>query len=238
MKTIMNRRQLITIILALATLCSTWAQQQPTFRLSGSVVDSFTGEAVDSCLVEVWNADSTSVVGSTYNAGWGWRINLPASGDYIVSYSHRRYTPQSRHVRLNFSRHRRPRITLDPVKLRKRPKATDDYIEGKSLGEVVVTASKIKMVMRGDTVVYNADAFELTNGSMLDALVRQLPGVELKGGRIYVNGEFVNNLLVNGRNFFRGNPKIALDNLPAYMVDKVKVYRRESDSDVAWASSD
>lgn len=230
----MNRRQLITIILALATLCSTWAQQQPTFRLSGSVVDSFTGEAVDSCLVEVWNTDSTSVVGSTYNAGWGWRIDLPASGDFIVSYSHKRYTPQSRHARLNFSRHRRPRITLDPVKLRKKPqqKAAGYEMEG-TLGEVVVTASKIKMVMRGDTVVYNADAFELANGSMLDALVRQLPGVELKGGRIYVNGEFVDNLLVNGRNFFRGNPKIALDNLPAYMVDKVKVYRRESDSDVA-----
>ena len=96
--------------------------------MSGSVVDSFTGEAVDSCLVEVWNADSTSVVGSTYNAGWGWRIDLPASGDY----SYKRYTPQSCHARLNFSRHRRPRITLDPVKLRKRPKASaDDYIEGK-----------------------------------------------------------------------------------------------------------
>jgi len=94
------------------------------------VVDSFTGEAVDSCLVEVWNADSTSVVGSTYNAGWGWRIDLPASGDY----SHKRHTPQSCHARLNFSRHRRPRITLDPVKLRKRPKASaDDYIERKSL---------------------------------------------------------------------------------------------------------
>ena len=222
----------LPFILALVTM--TAQAQQPTFMLSGSVVDSFTGEAVDSCIVTVWNADSTGIVGSTHNAGWGWRVNLPAGGDYIVSYSHKRYQPVSRHVRLNFSRHRRPRITLDPVKLRKRPKNTaDDYIEGRNLGEVVVTASKIKMVMRGDTVVYNADAFDLANGSMLDALVRQLPGVELKGGRIYVNGEFVDNLLVNGRNFFRGNPKIALDNLPAYMVDKVKVYRRESDSDVA-----
>ena len=225
-------KKLITIILALIAL--TAEAQQQMFRLSGSVVDSFTGEAVDSCLVEVWNADSTSVVGNAYNAGWGWRIDLPAGGDYIVCYSHGRYQPVSRHVKLNFSRHRRPRITLDPVKLRKRPKtAADDFIEGRILDEVVVTSSKIKMVMRGDTVVYNADAFELANGSMLDALVRQLPGVELKGGRIYVNGEFVNNLLVNGKNFFRGNPKIALDNLPAYMVDKVKVYRRESDRDVA-----
>ena len=224
------KRQFITILIALA-VTSVGAQ---TFTLSGSVVDSFTGEAVDSCVVMVWNADSTSLVGSTHNAGWGWRINLPEGGDYIVSYAHPRYQPVGRHIRLNFSRHRRPRITLDPVKLRKRPKnIAEDFIEGKILDEVVVTASKIKMVMRGDTVVYNADAFELANGSMLDALVRQLPGVELKGGRIYVNGEFVDNLLVNGRNFFRGNPKIALDNLPAYMVDKVKVYRRESDSDVA-----
>ncbi len=175
-------KKTFSMILFLLLSASQASAQQQMFRLSGSVVDSFTGEAVDSCLVEVWNADSTAVVGSTYNAGWGWRIDLTTSGDYIVSYSHRRYTPQSRHVRLNFSRHRRPRITLDPVKLRKRPKDTaDDYIEGRNLGEVVVTASKIKMVMRGDTVVYNADAFELANGSMLDALVRQLPGVELKG---------------------------------------------------------
>lgn len=208
--------------------------QQQTFSLSGSVVDSFTGEAVDSSVVAVWNADSTRMVGSTYNAGWGWHVSLPASGDYIVCYSHPRYQPVSRHVKLYFSRHRRPRITLGPMKLRKRRlNMEEDCIDGLSLSEVVVTASKIKMVTRGDTVIYNADAFELANGSMLDALVRQLPGVELKGGRIYVNGEFVDNLLVNGRNFFRGNPKIALDNLPAYMVDKVKVYRRESDRDVA-----
>ena len=60
-------KKLITIILALIAL--TAEAQQQMFRLSGSVVDSFTGEAVDSCLVEVWNADSTSVVGNAYNAG-------------------------------------------------------------------------------------------------------------------------------------------------------------------------
>lgn len=211
------------------------ASQKQMFHISGSVVDSFTGEAVDSCMVTVWNTDSTAVVGSTHNAMWGWRINLSAGGDYIVCYSHPRYTPFSRHIKLNFSRHRRPSISIGSAKLRKRPKQgmAGNELDGGDIGEVVVTASKIKMVMRGDTIVYNAEAFELANGSMLDALVRQLPGVELKGGRIYVNGEFVDNLLVNGRNFFRGNPKIALDNLPAYMVENVKVYRRESDSDVA-----
>ena len=88
-----------------------------------------------------------------------------------------------------------------------------------------VTGSKILMVNRGDTIIYNASALQLSGGSMLDGLIRRLPGVELHpGGRITVNGKFVSSLLVNGRDFFRGDPKIALENLPAYYVDKVRVY--------------
>lgn len=98
----------------------------------------------------------------------------------------------------------------------------------RELGEVVVRATKIKMVMRGDTIVYNADAFNLAEGSMLDALVSRLPGVRLtKDGQIYVNGRFVQSLFVNGRDFFSGNPQIALENLPAYTVSQVKVYDRK-----------
>lgn len=59
-----------------------------------------------------------------------------------------------------------------------------------TLGEVKVTASKVKMVMRGDTIVYNADAFQLSSGSMLDKLIMMLPGVTLDtSGQIFVNGE-------------------------------------------------
>ena len=51
------------------------------------------------------------------------------------------------------------------------------------------------MVMKGDTLVYNAAVFQLSEGSMLDQLVRQLPGVELRdGGRIYVNGRYANSV--------------------------------------------
>lgn len=227
-----NKLKIFIILFCWSNFLHVFGQQRE-YDLSGSVIDSFTNELVDSCVVTVWNADSTNIVGKTYNAGWGYSVGVPASGEYIICYSHPRYQSYGRHIKLKFSRHRRPRITLDPIKLRKKPKVDNDVVMYGDLNEVVVTASKIKMVMRGDTIVYSADAFELSNGSMLDALVRMLPGVELRGSQIYVNGEFVDNLLVNGRNFFRGNPKIALDNLPAYMVDNVKVYRRESDSDVA-----
>ena len=80
------------------------------------------------------------------------------------------------------------------------------------LNEVTVTSTKIKMVMRGDTIVYNANAFNLAEGSMLDALVARLPGAKLtKDGKIYVNGKYVENLLVNGHDFFSGSPKVALE---------------------------
>ncbi|MCM1490876.1 MAG: outer membrane beta-barrel family protein [Muribaculum sp.] len=96
----------------------------------------------------------------------------------------------------------------------------------RELDEVTVTATKIKFYNRGDTVVYNADAFELAEGSMLDALITQLPGVELKeGGQILVNGEQVESLLLNGREFFDDNNELMLENIGAYSVKNVEVYK-------------
>lgn len=100
------------------------------------------------------------------------------------------------------------------------------------LKEVEVVATAIKMVMNGDTIVYNADAFNLAEGSMLDALVKQLPGAELSSdGQIKVNGRFVSSLLVNGQDFFKGDPQVALQNLPAYTVKNIKVYDKAAEDD-------
>lgn len=98
-----------------------------------------------------------------------------------------------------------------------------------NLNEVVVKATRIKMVMRGDTIVYDANAFNLANGSMLDALVERLPGTELHDGNITVNGKHIESLLINGEEFFSGNPQVALQNLPAYTVKNIKVYDKSQD---------
>lgn len=113
---------------------------------------------------------------------------------------------------------------IDPIYLKRKPRQRE--VE---LGEVVVKATKVKFYHKGDTVVYNADAFQLAEGSMLDGLIRQLPGAELRDdGSIYVNGKHVESLLLNGDDFFKGNNRIMLDNLPAYMVSQVKVYDKAS----------
>lgn len=103
-----------------------------------------------------------------------------------------------------------------------------------ALGEATVTATKLKMFHKGDTLVYDASAFKLPEGSMLDDLIRQMPGVTMNdAGEIFVNGRKVDELLLGARSFFGGNSKVLLDNLPYYTVKHLKVYEKESDRNVA-----
>ncbi|WP_455966834.1 hypothetical protein [Bacteroides fluxus] len=97
----------------------------------------------------------------------------------------------------------------------------------RQLQEVTVTASKVKFYHKLDTLIYDASAFQLAEGSMLDVLVAQLPGVEVKdNGQIFVNGKFVESLLLNGRDFFGKDNQLMLDNLGAYAVKDISVYER------------
>lgn len=97
----------------------------------------------------------------------------------------------------------------------------------KRLNEVTVTATKIKMYYKGDTIVYNADAFLLPEGSMLDDLIRKLPGISInRSGEIFSNGRKIESLQLEGRRLFDGSPRTLLENLGAYTVSKVKVYEQ------------
>ena len=108
--------------------------------------------------------------------------------------------------------------------------ADSDIYKEVDLDGVVVTGTKVKFTYRGDTLVYNASAFNVPDGSMLDALVRQLPGAEIKSnGDIYVNGKKIDYLTLNGKDFFKGNNKIMLDNLPHYTVQDLKVYNKSTE---------
>ena len=108
-------------------------------------------------------------------------------------------------------------MNLDPIYLKRE--------RSHNLNEVSVTATKVKFYNRGDTIVYNADAFQLAEGSMLDALIEQLPGVTLDdNGVIKVNGRTVESLILNGKDFFNGNKELMLKNIGSYMVKNVEVY--------------
>lgn len=102
------------------------------------------------------------------------------------------------------------------------------------MSEVVVKATKVKMYYKGDTIVYDADAFKLPDGSMLQSLIDQLPGVTMnQSGEIFVNGRKVDELMLGSRTFMHGNKKVLMENLPYYTVKNIKVYDKQTDKSVA-----
>lgn len=173
---------------------------------------------VDSMETSFSESSVNGVAKKTYNGCHAYVVHRPS---YIFRITHAGYDVEEFTVDIDKSR---VKYIFDKPK----------YLWKKTLtlGDVSVTASRVLMVMKGDTIEYNAANFRLGDGSMLDDLVRALPGAKLdNNGRITVNGEFVSSLLVNGRDFFNGDPKVALSNLPAYTVNKIKVYRKASKID-------
>ena len=101
------------------------------------------------------------------------------------------------------------------------------------LDEVTVTAPIPPMEQKGDTVVFNPNAFKVPEGAYLEALVRRIPGLSYdpKNHSLSFNGYPIREITVNGKEFFKGNNKIALENIPASFVSKLKVYDKETDKE-------
>ena len=196
--------------------------------VEGSVVDNITGMGVtakitlmtaDSVVIDTITADIEEMPWDIgyHKAYYEFKDAVTAKGKYIIKAEKEGYDVCYMNCELRSTRE--DYIKVKEIRMTK--------IVEHELKEVTVVASKVKMVMKGDTIVYNANAFNLAEGNMLDALIARLPGAKLeKDGRIYVNGRFIQSLLVNGQEFFSGNPKLALENLPAYTVNNIKVYNK------------
>lgn len=208
--------------------------QASKYMVCGRLIDPVTGKALESATVELLKEDST-VIESTitnvdednnrYSGCFNFNVPddlSPSKGKVTkIIIRSRLLGYKTTYCNAELKSRRLFSLNVGNIEMQR---------DGKMLKEVIVNGTKIKMVTRGDTIVYNADAFRLAEGSMLDALVSQMPGIEIKeNGDIFSNGRLVNELLLNGRNFFSGNPKIALENLPAYTVSQVKVYNKSGD---------
>lgn len=210
---------------------SIYGQNRLTIR--GSVEDYVTRHPIPGSFVTLLSADSMVVDtatakgllisnGKIIERYAKFYLKIPQEGKYIIRIQKQEYDTRLVPIEISKIHHREMEREIPSIYLQ-RTIAQD-------LEEVTVTATKVKFYNKGDTLIYNADAFRLAEGSMLDALIRQLPGAELKAdGQIYVNGKFVKSLLLNGKDFFKGNNQIMLDNLPTYMVNTVKVYDKEGE---------
>lgn len=199
----------------------------------GELLDNFTRESLIGAKVTRLTADSVAVdsivktsKGNCVSNVWGtWHFIVPKKMEKsIIKFEYEGYETSYLDIPAQTFKGRNIMKRFDGY-ARRIPRSRQ-Y----ALKEATVTATKLKFYMKKDTIVFNADAFQLAEGSMLDALIGQLPGAELKDdGRILVNGRQVENLLLNGEDFFKGNNRIMLDNLPSYMVHNIQVYEKQGD---------
>ncbi|RYG54469.1 MAG: TonB-dependent receptor [Chitinophagaceae bacterium] len=108
-----------------------------------------------------------------------------------------------------------PQLDLGQVKM---------DIDVKEMEELLVISERPPVVVRKDTIEFNASAFKTLPTALVEDLLKKFPGVDVdKEGNITVNGRKVNKMLVEGKEFFGSDPKIASKNLPANLIDKVQV---------------
>jgi hypothetical protein len=223
------KRQIITIILALAATLAGQAQG----LVFGTVQDAFLKTPLPEARISLLlAADSTVVIDSI-------PITKKMRDDGTVREAQFIIRPEKKtckyllhgtlegyedgYLPLTIDASNNGAIMLDDaLELRK--------IRQVNLQEVTVTATKVKMYYRGDTIVYDATAFKLPDGSMLDDLIHQMPGVTIdEYGQIFVNGRKIDELQLGSRSFMRGNSKVLMENLPYYTVKDIKVYDQDTD---------
>jgi hypothetical protein len=188
------------------------------YTVKGTVIDTTQMPLPSATVVILNQSDSVLTNFSITNDDGYFEVPKVAEGEYILQVTYLGYDPFSQPFSLSENSGDFDAETIQMS------------VADANLEEVVVKAEHIPIQIKGDTIQYNADAFQVQPGSAVEDLLKKLPGVEVdREGNVRAQGEDVQNVLVDGKEFFGNDPKIATKNLPADAVDNVKVYDKKSD---------
>ena len=186
-------------------------------NISGKVIESDAQEPVAQTTVRLLKSDSTMVTGSLTNLDGIFRVKAPANGNYIVQVTCVGFKPYTKNVKISADKD----IALRTIELK------PDAI---MLKGATVTGQAAKVTLKEDTFVYNASAYRTPEGSVVEELVKKLPGAQVDDdGKITINGKEVKKILIDGKEFMTGDTKTAMKNLPTSIVERVKAYDQKSD---------
>ena len=185
-------------------------------NITGVVKDD-TGEPLPQATVRLLTAsDSTFVKGVKTNASGIYTFTGAKSGKYLIETSYVGYATSFTPITVN-----KTNLKVDAIQL------SESSIQ---LKDVTVTAVKTQVKVMEDTVEFNADSYKTQPNAVVEDLLKRLPGVEVDSdGKITANGKSVSKILIDGKEFFSDDPKVASKNLPVNMVDKLQVVDRKSD---------
>lgn len=190
---------------------------QSTATVTGVVFDTLSKKGLAYSTVSiVHQKDSTLVSFTRADAEGKFKLTALPKGSYLITFSYVGYVPVWKPVQLAVAE----QIDLGKV-------ALTDLLNA---GNVTVTARRPPVTINNDTVEFNTENFKTQPNAVVEDLLKKLPGVTVeKDGTVKVNGQKVNRFLVNGKEFFTGDPKMATKNLDAEAVDKVQVFDKKSD---------
>ena len=209
------KRNILLFILSFAMAVSAVAQQ---FVVTGKAIDGKSKNAVDFASAVLLHTDSTAVTATTTNDDGTFKLQAKDAGRYIVKLSYVGFKPLTRIVELSTEK--------DSIDLGTLQMVSNDKV----LGTATVTATAARVEQKDDTTMFSASAYRVPTGSTLESLIKQLPGVEVSDeGTIKWNGKTVQEFLINGKDFFKGDTKTAMKNLPTELVSKIKAYDKKSD---------
>lgn len=207
------KRSILMMLLVFVTMAS-FAQDR---LITGVITDRDTKDPVEQVTIQLLKTDSTYVSGAISNEKGLFHLNAPANGKYLLKISSVGYKTTVKRVQIADDKN----LAMGNVVL-----GADAIM----LKGAVVTAMAQKVNLKEDTFVYNSAAYRTPEGSVVEELVKRLPGAEVSDdGTIKINGKEVKKILVDGKEFMTGDTKTALKNLPTSIIDKIKAYDEKSD---------
>jgi len=212
------KHKLTLLMLCLFSVLSVQAQTNRA-SVSGKILDNTTKTPVEQAAIRVLSLpDSTFVTGISSKKDGSFSIPSLKKGRYLMKVTFIGYSVLTRSFQLTAAK---PTMNFGEILMK--PDAV-------MLKGTVVTAEAPPVVVVQDTLVYNASAYRTQEGAMLEDLVKKLPGAEVSSeGKVTINGKEVKKIMVDGKEFFSNDPKVAMKNLPVNMVENVKTYDKKSD---------
>lgn len=199
------------VFLGVALLCSLSAVAQ---TLSGVVTDQKTREGLISATVQLIAGDGKTSYTSTDLKGM-FQFKKLQAGAYTLQISYVGYKTYKETVTVPASGEKKVSVTMrEDVNL---------------LGEVSVNARATRAEQKGDSLLYNAEAFKVMQGSSAEDLLAKMPGIVVEGGSIQAQGEEVKKVLVDGKEFFDGDVNLAIKNLPSDIIAGIEVFDKKSE---------
>lgn len=212
------RKTFLLVVLLWAVALSAVSQSK-IISVSGRLVEDDTKAPAAQATIQLLSLpDSAYVTGAASSEAGSFALPKVKAGKYVLKVSYIGYKTLFLPLQLTASA---PNKRLGTLTLE------SDAI---MLAEAVIVAEAPQVQIVEDTVAFNSSAYRTPEGAMLEELVKKLPGAEVDDdGNVKINGKEISKIMVDGKEFFGGDVKTGLKNLPVDMIDKLKTYDKKSD---------